>query len=91
MCAQLSAYPPSAAFVVSDPQVLKEMALARARFPKPVEVYAALSFYGPNIVASEHDAWRRFRKICAPSFSEVRRCRRGRRGLLPRGAAVRVC
>lgn len=48
------------------------MTAARSRFPKPVEHYAALSLYGPNIVASEHDEWRRYRRICAPSFSEVR-------------------
>lgn len=47
------------------------MSAARSRFPKPVEVYGTLSLYGPNIVASEHEEWKRYRRICAPSFSEV--------------------
>lgn len=41
------------------------------RFPKPVEIYDVLSFYGRNLVASEHEEWKRFRKVSAPSFSEV--------------------
>lgn len=44
---------------------------ARVRFPKPVEIYDILSFYGRNLVASEHEEWKRFRKVSAPSFSEV--------------------
>lgn len=47
------------------------MAAARSRYPKPVELYGSLSLYGPNIVASENDAWKRYRRICSPSFSEV--------------------
>ena len=57
-------------FFVADPAVIKEITSSRQRFPKPVEMYEGLLFYGNNIVVSEHDEWKRFRKICGPSFSE---------------------
>ena len=38
----------------------QEITTARSRFPKPVEIYRLLSFYGPNIVATEGDDW----KVC---------------------------
>lgn len=48
---------------------------SRARFPKPLELYKPLLFFGDNIVASEHNEWKRYRKISAPAFTEVRtRC-----------------
>lgn len=50
--------------------VKQEITVARHRFPKPVELYRGLAFYGSNILVSEHEEWRRFRKICGPSFSE---------------------
>jgi len=33
-------------------------------------VYKSLSLFGPNIVASEFDEWKRHRKVAAPSFNE---------------------
>ena len=44
---------------------------SRARFPKPFEDYAALSFFGHNIVVSEGEEWKKYRKISAPAFSDV--------------------
>ncbi|EKM58126.1 uncharacterized protein PHACADRAFT_252187 [Phanerochaete carnosa HHB-10118-sp] len=66
----VSTHPLQALFVIADPAILREMTAARSRFPKPVEIYDILSLYGPNIVASEHDAWKRYRRICSPGFSE---------------------
>ena len=51
--------------------------LARARFPKPAPEYEVISVYGPNIVASEGEEWKKYRKISAPAFSEVRIVVRG--------------
>ena len=51
---------------------------ARARFPKPMGPYKILLTFGPNLVASEGDEWRRQRKLVAPAFSEVRSCLQGR-------------
>ena len=42
------------------------------RFPKPVELYGVLKFFGSNIVTSEFDEWKPHRKVAAPAFSEVR-------------------
>lgn len=50
---------------------LQEVTNSRARFPKPVHHYGVLSFYGDNIVASEGEQWKKYRKICAPAFSEA--------------------
>lgn len=54
----------------SDPQSLKEVALNRPNFPKPVQFYTTLSLFGRNIVASEHDEWRKHRKVASPAFNE---------------------
>jgi cytochrome P450 len=35
-------------------------------------MYRLLDMYGSNIVVSEGDEWKRFRKIANPGFSEVR-------------------
>ena len=43
----------------------------RVRFPKPLEQYKVLSFFGSNIVITEDEEWKRQRKITAPAFSEV--------------------
>ena len=34
-------------------------------------IYKALAFYGHNIVASEGEEWKKYRKISAPAFSDV--------------------
>jgi hypothetical protein len=47
------------------------MTTYRARFPKPVRRYRALTVFGANIVASEGEEWKKYRKIAAPAFSEV--------------------
>jgi cytochrome P450 len=49
----------------------QEISTSRARFPKPVDNYKILSFFGKNIVASEGDEWKKYRKISAPAFSDV--------------------
>ncbi|EIN08462.1 cytochrome P450 [Punctularia strigosozonata HHB-11173 SS5] len=59
-----------AMLLLADPAVIKEVTSARSRFPKPVQQYRVLTFFGKNIVASEFDDWKRYRKVAAPSFSE---------------------
>src|ERR1700735_4668859 len=49
----------------------KEVTSSRHRFPKPLDQYHLLLVFGANIVASEGEEWKRFRKITAPAFSEV--------------------
>jgi hypothetical protein len=49
----------------------QEVTTSRAKFPKPVGMYTVLCIFGRNIVASEGEEWKRYRKIAAPAFSEV--------------------
>ncbi|KDR79325.1 hypothetical protein GALMADRAFT_243295 [Galerina marginata CBS 339.88] len=56
--------------VLADAAAIKEVTSSRSRFPKPVHNYKALSFYGHNIVASEGEEWKKYRKISAPAFSD---------------------
>jgi len=51
---------------------LKTILSSRQRFPRPTEPYRVLKFFGSNIVTAEFDEWKRYRKIAAPAFSEVR-------------------
>ena|SRR5260221_11212211 len=44
---------------------------SRFKFPRPAEHYAVLRMFGPNVVASEGEEWKKYRKIAAPAFSEV--------------------
>jgi hypothetical protein len=41
-----------------------------AIFPKPVQEYTILSYFGANLVATEGRDWNRHRKITAPAFSK---------------------
>ncbi|KAF8897050.1 cytochrome P450 [Gymnopilus junonius] len=58
------------AVILADAAAIKEVTSSRARFPKPVHHYRALTFYGHNIVASEGEEWKKYRKISAPAFSD---------------------
>ncbi|KAF8811211.1 cytochrome P450 [Phlegmacium glaucopus] len=71
ICALISILPNSGTtLLLADAAAVKEVISSRARFPKPVEHYTALSFYGPNIVVSEGEEWKKYRKISAPAFSD---------------------
>ncbi|KAG1808691.1 cytochrome P450 [Suillus subaureus] len=57
--------------LIADANVIKDIVWSRGgRFPKPLGRYAILNFFGENIVASEGNEWKRYRKIVAPAFSE---------------------
>ncbi|THV03109.1 cytochrome P450 [Dendrothele bispora CBS 962.96] len=66
----VSAFPSEPFVNIADPAIIKEVTSSRARFPKPVEQYTVLSFFGRNIVASEGEEWKKYRKISAPAFSD---------------------
>jgi len=59
---------PKATIFLADAAAIKEVITSRARFPKPVTLFSAI--LGNNIVASEGEEWKRYRKIAAPAFSE---------------------
>ncbi|TFY50337.1 hypothetical protein EVG20_g11578, partial [Dentipellis fragilis] len=56
---------------VSDAAAIKEITADPAHFPKPLQSYGMLKLFSPNIIASEHDDWRRHRKAAALTFSEL--------------------
>ena len=49
----------------------KEVVSSRARFPKQIEIYEIMTFFGHNILVSEGEEWKKYRKISAPAFSDV--------------------
>ncbi|KAJ3084762.1 hypothetical protein HK102_000556 [Quaeritorhiza haematococci] len=55
---------------VGDPDLAKEVINNRHDFPKPTEDYKILEVFGPNIVSTNGEDWRRYRRITAPQFSE---------------------
>ncbi|KAF8494795.1 cytochrome P450 [Gautieria morchelliformis] len=57
-------------YLLADPVAVKEVTLHRARFPKPVQQYTVLAFFGKNVIVTEHEEWKRHRKVTAPAFSE---------------------
>ncbi|KIM82774.1 hypothetical protein PILCRDRAFT_455699 [Piloderma croceum F 1598] len=67
----VSAFPRAEAeFFLADAAAIKEVTSSRYRFPKPVHHYGLLLYFGSNIVASDGEEWKRFRKIAAPAFSD---------------------
>jgi hypothetical protein len=42
---------------------VQEVISSRARFPKPFEKYAPLSFFGHNIVVSEGEEWKKYQHL----------------------------
>jgi len=55
---------------LNTPQIIFS---SRLKFPKALEKYGLLSFFGTNVLTAEFDDWKRHRKITAPAFTEVRR------------------
>ncbi|ESK89420.1 cytochrome p450 [Moniliophthora roreri MCA 2997] len=66
----VAAFPCDATLNVANAAAIKEITSSRARFPKPVEMYASLLFFGKNIIASEGELWKKYRKIASPAFSD---------------------
>ncbi|KAG1862036.1 cytochrome P450 [Suillus subalutaceus] len=57
--------------LIADVNVIKDIVWSRGeRFPKPLGQYTVLTFFGENIIASEGNEWKRYRKVVAPGFSE---------------------
>ncbi|KAF5370348.1 hypothetical protein D9758_006940 [Tetrapyrgos nigripes] len=57
-------------WIVSDPALFKKITSSRAEFPKPTEQYVALRVFGRNILTEEGEEWKKYKRICAPAFSE---------------------
>ncbi|KAH8815558.1 cytochrome P450 monooxygenase-like protein [Xylogone sp. PMI_703] len=55
---------------IAHPDALAQAALKRGEFEKPIEVYSMIDIFGPSVVTTEGDEWKRHRKIVGPGFSE---------------------
>ncbi|KAE9385215.1 cytochrome P450, partial [Gymnopus androsaceus JB14] len=53
---------------LADAKAIKAVSSSRRKFPKPVDLYAVLEVFGPNIISSEDSEWKKFRKISGGSF-----------------------
>ncbi|KAF8993228.1 cytochrome P450 [Cyathus striatus] len=56
-------------FNIADAAVIRNVVTSRVLFPKPAHNYQIIAFLGRNIIASEGDEWKRFRRVCAPAFT----------------------
>jgi cytochrome P450 len=54
----------------SNPEANVQLTTRRKDFVKPVELYAIVDIFGPSLLTTEGDDWKRHRKIVAPAFSE---------------------
>lgn len=53
-------------------RIAQEVTSSRTRFLKPLgDHYKPLKIFGPNILTSEGEEWKRYRKVVAPAFSDV--------------------
>ncbi|PPQ66862.1 hypothetical protein CVT24_008570 [Panaeolus cyanescens] len=72
----IAMWPVSNIFIfLADAAAVKEVTTYRSRFPKPVIFYEPLAFFGKNIVVSEGEVWKKYRKISAPAFTELAQVR----------------
>ncbi|KAI5836312.1 cytochrome P450 [Schizophyllum commune Tattone D] len=55
---------------IANANMIKVASWSRLRYPKNVERYSFLQFFGNNVVASEFDEWKLYRRIVAPAFSD---------------------
>ncbi len=62
--------PDKTRLVVSDPELIKDIAIRRADvFIKP-PIYSILNLFGPTIVSLNDAPWKRHRVIADPAFAE---------------------
>ncbi|KUJ13200.1 cytochrome P450 monooxygenase-like protein [Mollisia scopiformis] len=54
----------------SNAEANNQLTGRRLDFVKPVEIYVIVDIFGPSILTTEGEEWKRHRKIVAPAFSE---------------------
>jgi hypothetical protein len=62
--------PGGAHLFISDADMISQATHRWKDFPKPIEQYAALNFFGANVITTEGADWQRHRKITGPPFNE---------------------
>lgn len=66
-----SFFSPTPEFSVANARAIRRLNLDRQTFRKPTWMYSMLAFFGPNLVVTEGDDWKRHRKIVQSSFGET--------------------
>ncbi|KAF5343110.1 hypothetical protein D9758_016006 [Tetrapyrgos nigripes] len=61
-----------ASLELADASAMKQIFSSRSHYPKPLElpVYQQLASFGRNLVVSEGEEWKRYRRISGPAFGE---------------------
>ncbi|KAG9125655.1 hypothetical protein FRC07_006718 [Ceratobasidium sp. 392] len=57
-------------YLVSNLDTIKQMSGPRNPFTKRMKDYSAVDVFGPSLIVSEGDQWKRQRRVCAPAFSD---------------------
>jgi cytochrome P450 len=55
---------------IRDADIIKQICTNTKSVDKPVEIYSLLSFWGPNIITTTGNDWRKHRHHCNPAFSD---------------------
>eukprot|EP01126_Amoeba_proteus_P004719 TRINITY_DN11566_c0_g1_i1.p1 TRINITY_DN11566_c0_g1~~TRINITY_DN11566_c0_g1_i1.p1 ORF type:complete len:498 (-),score=92.04 TRINITY_DN11566_c0_g1_i1:29-1522(-) len=56
--------------LVRDAQIVKDICSNPKLFEKPIDQYEVLNFWGPNLLTTNGEVWRRHRMHCNSGFSE---------------------
>ncbi|KAJ7461743.1 cytochrome P450 [Mycena galericulata] len=56
---------------LSDAQAIKTVANETSTFPKDMEGYETVNFFGQNLVSTEGANWKRHRRVANPAFNEA--------------------
>lgn len=57
-------------YITSNIYTIKQIFGPRSSFVKCTKDYKSLGGFGPNLVVTEGEQWKRMRRICAPAFSD---------------------
>ncbi|KAG7093329.1 hypothetical protein E1B28_007009 [Marasmius oreades] len=62
----------SSSFIIAiaDPNAIKDVLTSHSRFPRYVEQYKPLSFFGPSVLSTEGDEWKKYKKVVKPALSD---------------------
>ncbi|KAF9263951.1 cytochrome P450 [Marasmius fiardii PR-910] len=55
---------------IADANVIKDVLTSHSRFPRYLEQYKPLSFFGPSVLSTEGDEWKKYKKIVKPAFTD---------------------
>ncbi|KAL0581786.1 hypothetical protein V5O48_000263 [Marasmius crinis-equi] len=54
----------------ADANAIKDVLASNTLFPRYLETYKPLALFGPSVLSSEGDEWKRYKKIVKPAFTD---------------------